>query len=58
MIQIMFQHYVDRVNEDEKNCIEILAFRKDVPYIMDLTFTKYDLKKPGNQLQVIQFPNY
>ena len=31
------------------------VFKKDVPYIMDLTFSKYDFEKKGNKLQVIVF---
>ena len=26
------------------------GFKKDVPYIMDLTFTKYDFQKGGEQI--------
>jgi len=51
----MFQYSVDRFNEDEKNGIETIAFKKDMPYIMDLTFSKYILKNQENGLLVIQF---
>ena len=27
-----------------------LEFKKDVPYIMDLTFSKYDFEKNGDQI--------
>ena len=46
----MFQYSVDRFNEDEKNGIEAIAFKKDMPYIMDLTFSKYDFEKPGERI--------
>ena len=41
---------VDRFNEDEKNGIEAIAFKQDMPYIMDLTFSKYDFEKPGERI--------
>ena len=28
-----------------------ISFQKDVPYIMDLTFTKYDFQKGGEQIK-------
>ncbi len=28
-----------------------ISFQKDVPYIMDLTFTKYDFEKKGEQIK-------
>jgi hypothetical protein len=28
-----------------------ISFQKDVPYIMDLTFTKYDFEKNGEQIK-------
>ena len=46
----MFQYSVDRFNEDEKNGIEAIAFKKDMPYIMDLTFSKKKKKKPGERI--------
>ena len=52
----LVQYSVDRFNEDEKNGIEEIAFKKNMPYIMDLTFSKYDFKeKQENGLLVIQF---
>ena len=27
-----------------------IEFKKDVPYIMDLTFSKYDFEKKGEQI--------
>ena len=32
------------------------GFKKDVPYIMGLSFSKYDFQKMASRLQVIQFP--
>ena len=29
----------------------LVEFQKDVPYIMDLTFTKYDFQKSGEQIK-------
>ena len=46
----MFQYSVDRFNEDEKNGIEQIVFKKDMPYIMDLTFTKYDFVETGETI--------
>ena len=37
-------------NEDEKNGIEEIAFKKDMPYIMDLTSSKHDFEKPGERI--------
>ena len=28
-----------------------ISFQKDVPYVMDLTFTKYDFEKKGEQIK-------
>ena len=47
----LVQYSVDRFNEDEKNGIEEVAFKKDKPYIMDLTFSKYGFEKPGEQIK-------
>ena len=30
--------------------VEIFVFKQDMPYIMDLTFTKYDFEKPGERI--------
>ena len=46
----LVQYSVDRFNEDEKNGIEAIAFKKDMPYIMDLTFSKYDFEQPGERI--------
>ena len=47
----MFQISVDRVNANAKNGIEKHAFKKDMPYTMDLTFTKYDFQKSGESIK-------
>ena len=41
----VFQYSVDVVNNDEKDTIEQIIFKKDIPYIMDLTFKEYSFKK-------------
>ena len=38
------------LNEDEKNGIEAIAFKQDMPYIMDLTVSKYDFQKSGERI--------
>ena len=50
MIQTIVQYSVDRFNEDEKNGIETIAFKQDMPYIMDLTYSQYDSEKPGERI--------
>ena len=34
-----------------KELADVIEFKKDVPYIMDLTFTKYDFEKKGEQIK-------
>ena len=34
-----------------KELADVAEFKKDVPYIMDLTFTKYDFEKKGEQIK-------
>ena len=36
------EYSVNRFNEDEKNGIEHVVLKKDIPYIMDLTFKEYN----------------
>ena len=45
------QYSVGRFNEDEKNGIEEIAFKQDMPYIMGLTFSKYDFEKSGEHIK-------
>ena len=33
-----------------------IEFKKDVPYIMDLTFSKYDFRKNGGQITGYSIP--
>ena len=47
----VFQYSVDVVNNDEKDTIEQQVFRKDIPYIMDLTFKEYSFKKNGETIK-------
>ena len=34
-----------------KELADVIEFKKDVPYVMDLTFTKYDFEKKGEQIK-------
>ena len=36
--------------EFEELPVENASFKKDVPYIMDLTFSKYDIEEGGEQI--------
>jgi hypothetical protein len=47
----VFQYSVDVVNNDEKDTIEQQVFRKDIPYIMDLTFKEYSFKKNNETIK-------
>ena len=51
----LHEYSVNRYNEDEKNGIELVVFKKDIPYIMDVTFKEYNFQKKVKQLKVIQF---
>ena len=50
MVNELVQYSVDRFNGDEKNGIEELTLNKYMPYIMGLTFSKYDFEKPGERI--------
>ena len=41
----VLQYSVDQFNENNENGIEQITFTKDVPYIMDLTFYRYEFEK-------------
>ena len=41
----VLQYSVDQFNENNENGIEHITFTKDVPYIMDLTFYRYEFEK-------------
>ena len=35
--------------------IEVISFTKDMPYILDLTFYKYEFEKIKNKSKYVQF---
>ena len=45
------EYSVNRFNEDEKNGIEEIVFKQDIPYIMDLTFKEYNFKKQNETIK-------
>ena len=47
----LYEYSVNKYNEDEKNGIELVVFKKDIPYIMDLTFKEYNFEKKGETIK-------
>ena len=47
----LYEYSVNRFNEDEKNGIEEIVFKQDIPYIMDLTFKEYNFKKQNETIK-------
>lgn len=47
----LYEYSVNKYNEDEANGIEQIIFKKDIPYIMDLTFKEYSFKKNGETIK-------
>ena len=47
----LYEYSVNKYNEDEKNGIEQVIFKKDIPYIMDLTFKEYNFEKKGETIK-------
>jgi hypothetical protein len=45
------EYSVNRFNEDEKNGIEEIVLKQDIPYIMDLTFKEYNFEKKGETIK-------
>lgn len=45
------EYSVNRYNEDQTNGIEQIIFKKDIPYIMDLTFKEYNFQKKGETIK-------
>ena len=41
----VFQYSIDKYNETPDNGIEQIEFKKDTPYIIDLTFYRYEFEK-------------
>ena len=41
----VLQYSIDKYNETPDNGIEQIEFKKDTPYIIDLTFYRYEFKK-------------
>ena len=46
----VLDYSVDLMNESNGSEITQITFKKDVPYIMDFTFTKYDFEKNKKQI--------
>ena len=47
----LYEYSVNKFNEDEKNGLEEIVFKKDIPYIMDLTFKDYNSKKKNETIK-------
>ena len=47
----LYEYSVNRFNEDEKNGIEEIVLKQDIPYIMDLTFKEYNFKKQNETIK-------
>ena len=45
------EYSVNKYNEDQTNGIEQIIFKKDIPYIMDLTFKEYNFQKKGETIK-------
>ena len=45
------EYSVNKYNEDQTNGIEQIIFKKDIPYIMDLTFKEYNFQKKGERIK-------
>ena len=41
----LYEYTVNKYNEDEANGLEEVELKKDIPYIMDLTFKEYNFLK-------------
>ena len=41
----VLQYSIDKYNETPDNGIEQIEFKKDTPYIIDLTFYRYEFEK-------------
>ena len=51
----VYQYSVDEFNKDEKHGVEMNPFKKDVPYISDLVFYRYEFEQIMKQLKDVQF---
>ena len=51
----VYQYSVDEFNKDEKHGVEMIPFKKDVPYISDLVFYRYEFEQIMKQLQDVPF---
>jgi hypothetical protein len=47
----LYEYSVNKYNEDEKNGLEQIVFKQDIPYIMDLTFKEYNFKKQNETIK-------
>ena len=55
MIKKVLQYSVDQFNENNENGTEQITFTKDVPYIMDLTFYRYEFEKNKETIKEYYF---
>ena len=46
----VLQYSIDKYNETPDNGIEQIVFKKDTPYIIDLTFYRYEFEKNGETI--------
>ena len=47
----LYEYSVNKYNEDEANGLEEVELKKDIPYIMDLTFKEYNFKKNNETIK-------
>ena len=45
------EYSVNKYNEDQTNGIEQIIFKKDIPYIMDLTFKEYNFQQKNETIK-------
>ena len=49
LIRNIDQYAIDHSNKTQDGEIDIIKFQKENPYIMDITFYRYEFEKAGNQ---------
>ena len=45
------EYSVNKYNEDQTNGIEQIIFKKDIPYIMDLSFKEYNFQQKNETIK-------
>ena len=45
------EYSVNKYNQDQTNGLEQIIFKKDIPYIMDVTFKEYNFEKKGETIK-------